>query len=362
METNGKNDKAVFEKIVEGIKEKKYKNIIVLVGAGISVSAGIPDFRTPGTGLYYNLQKYKLPYPEAIFDIEYFRQNPKPFYTLSKELYPGNFLPSKTHYFIKLLNEEGLLLRCYTQNIDTLEDVAGVPQEKLVFAHGSFTSAHCISCRKKYSCEYVRKDIFNDEIPYCEECKGLVKPDIVFFGEPLPRRFYNLIDDDFSACDLLLVMGTALAVQPFGSLPYMVNDDVPRVLINMESVGDFDYDKESNERDVFIKGATDEITQKFADMFGFGDKLREEAKKCGVKKEVLDNDGGEKEGSSTTADEDLKKLLEAKRNGVTEFLAEEEKARLRKDAGEAPEEDEKEEEKEKKEEEEEKKDEDKKDE
>lgn len=344
METSGKNDKAVFEEIVKGIKEKKYKNIIVLVGAGISVSAGIPDFRTPGTGLYYNLQKYNLPYAEAIFDIEYFQQNPKPFYTLSKELYPGNFAPTKTHYFIKLLGEEGLLLRCYTQNIDTLEDVAGIPKEKLVFAHGSFTSAHCVNCHKKHDTEYVRERIFSDEIPYCDECKGLVKPDIVFFGERLPRRFYNLMDEDFPLCDLLIVMGTALSVQPFGSLPYMVEDDVPRVVINLTSVGDFAYDKKDNKRDVFIKDYTDEATQKLADLFGFGEKLRELAKDCKPKKQ-----SGRKEGE-TTADEDLKRLLDAKKNGVTDFLAEEEKARLKKDAGEDQEEEEEEEKGEKEEE------------
>lgn len=333
MKSNGKNDKAVLEEIVKGIKAKKYKNIIVCVGAGISCSAGIPDFRTPGTGLYYNLQKYNLPYPEAIFDIEYFRLNPKPFYTLSKELYPGNFEPTKTHYFIKLLEEEGLLLRCYTQNIDTLEDVAGISKEKVIFAHGSFTSAHCVSCRKKHSCEYVREPIFKDEIPYCDECKGLVKPDIVFFGEPLPRRFYNSIDEDFSYCDLLIVMGTALSVQPFGSLPYMVEDDVPRILINLTSVGNFEYDKESNKRDVFIKAPTDDATQELADLFGFGDKLREMAKKSVVKKKE------EKEEDKTSADDDLKKFLESKKHGVTDFLAEEEKARLKKDAGECDDDD-----------------------
>ena len=91
--------------VVEYIKDGRAKNIIVMAGAGISTSAGIPDFRTPGSGLYDNLKKYNLPNPTAIFDIRYFAKNPKPFFTLAKELYPGSFNPTPSHYFVKLLEE-----------------------------------------------------------------------------------------------------------------------------------------------------------------------------------------------------------------------------------------------------------------
>lgn len=77
--------------VAQALKDGKFKNIIVMTGAGISVASGIPDFRTPGTGLYDNLQKYNLPYPTAVFEIDYFRLNPQPFFTLAKELFPGNF-------------------------------------------------------------------------------------------------------------------------------------------------------------------------------------------------------------------------------------------------------------------------------
>lgn len=79
------------------------------------LAAGIPDFRSPGSGLYDNLQKYNLPYPQAIFEINFFRENPKPFFILAKELYPGIFKPTPGHYFIRLLQDKGLLLRHYTQ-------------------------------------------------------------------------------------------------------------------------------------------------------------------------------------------------------------------------------------------------------
>lgn len=78
--------------------------------------------RTPGTGLYDNLQQYNIPYPEAIFDIDFFHHNPRPFFALAKELYPsGKYRPNYIHYFARLLNDRGMLLRMYTQNIDGLE-------------------------------------------------------------------------------------------------------------------------------------------------------------------------------------------------------------------------------------------------
>ena len=125
--------------VAEYIRREKCENVIVLAGAGISVSAGIPDFRSPGSGLYSKLQQYGLPHPEAIFEMGFFRNNPEPFYTLAQELFPGDrYQPTTAHYFIKLLHEKGILLRCFTQNIDSLETQAGLPREKLVAAHGNF--------------------------------------------------------------------------------------------------------------------------------------------------------------------------------------------------------------------------------
>lgn len=120
------------------------------------LAAGIPDFRSADSGLYNNLQKYNLPYPEAIFELGFFHENPRPFFALAKELYPGVFKPTTSHYFIKLLVEKKLLLRHYTQNIDTLERIAGIPEEYLVEAHGTFYSGHCLECHKEYKLEWMK--------------------------------------------------------------------------------------------------------------------------------------------------------------------------------------------------------------
>ncbi|CAH2299170.1 NAD-dependent deacetylase sirtuin-3, mitochondrial isoform X1 [Pelobates cultripes] len=237
----GGNDNNTFltlEDVAFGIKEGTYRRILVMVGAGISTDSGIPDFRSPTSGLYSKLQQYSLPYPEAIFDLGYFLREPHAFLDLSKDLLPGRHLPNTAHHFLRLLNDKRVLLRLYTQNIDSLERAAGIPLEKLVEAHGSFTSATCTKCLKTYPGRTFQDAVLESRVPLCVLCKGLIKPDIVFFGEHLPQRFLmHLVD--FPQADLLLVIGTSLEVEPFASLVYAVKASTPRVLINREPVGPF---------------------------------------------------------------------------------------------------------------------------
>ncbi|KAH8114488.1 SIR2-domain-containing protein [Phellopilus nigrolimitatus] len=243
--------------ITKFMKSKSCKNVFMMVrnpdrllcntclytlkiqaGAGISTSAGIPDFRSPDTGLYANLARLRLPYPEAVFDISFFRRNPKPFYVLANELAPGKFRPTLTHSFIRLLAEKGLLHTCFTQNIDTLERAAGVPPNKIIEAHGSFADQHCIKCGAQYPHEKIKANIEAQDIPVCErpKCGGYVKPDIVFFGESLPDEFSAGVRHLRNA-DLLIVMGTSLTVHPFASLTELVPNKCPRLLLNLDHVG-----------------------------------------------------------------------------------------------------------------------------
>ncbi|XP_022902594.1 NAD-dependent protein deacetylase sirtuin-2 [Onthophagus taurus] len=272
--------------IVEYIKSDKCKKIITMAGAGISTSAGIPDFRSPVYGLYHNLQKYNLPHPQAIFELDFFHKNPRPFFELAKELYPGTFKPTVCHYFIKMLNNKGILLRHYTQNIDTLERVAGIPDEKLVEAHGTFNQGHCLECNKEYSQEWMKDKIFTIDVPICEDCPGVVKPDIVFFGESLPEKFYRYLQTDFVKADLLIILGSSLAVQPFASLVDRVSKECPRLLINREKAGQrsglmaimgvgggLEFDSSKNTRDVCWLGDCDDGCLLLAEKLGWKEEL-----------------------------------------------------------------------------------------
>jgi len=285
-----------LEDIAAKIKSGKIKRIITMAGAGISTSAGIPDFRSEGTGLYATIaEKYPdLESPEDIFCIEYFRENPKPFYEFAKELLPpsedGGYQPTPCHRFIKKLADKKLLVRHYTQNIDGLERKAGVSAKMLVEAHGTFSSAHCIDtrCRKAHSEEFVRDHVFKDELPMCSRCQtSLVKPDIVFFGESLPERFVNLTSKDFKKCDLLIVMGTSLMVHPFASLIDFVSRSCPRLLINMDNrSGSFSVRPPHNLRNVFWQGKCDDGCRKLEELLGWNDNDDDDAASAAADAEV----------------------------------------------------------------------------
>lgn len=294
---------------------------------------GIPDFRSPSTGLYHNLQKYNLPYPEAIFEIDYFRENPQPFFKLAKELYPGTFKPTASHYFIRMLQEKKLLLRHYSQNIDTLERIAGIDDEKLVECHGTFYTNHCIDCQQEYSMDWMKKEIYEDNVPTCTNCNGLVKPDIVFFGENLPERFYVLPHRDFKQCDLLIIIGTSLTVQPFASLVDFVSDNCVRLLINRDKVGKTTggflrgiflgeglcFDLPGNRRDVAYEGDCDDACLFLADELGFGEELREMVKK---EHEKIDKESGKDRKAATTDDANSAKETDDEEESKEKLLKE----------------------------------------
>uniref|UniRef100_A0A8C5AQA5 NAD-dependent protein deacetylase sirtuin-2 n=1 Tax=Gadus morhua TaxID=8049 RepID=A0A8C5AQA5_GADMO len=260
-------DELNLEGLARYIQSGKCKNIVCMVGAGISTSAGIPDFRSPGTGLYANLQKYNLPYPEAIFQIDYFKKHPEPFFALARELYPGQFKPTVCHYFMKMLKDKGLLRRCYSQNIDTLERVAGLEGDDLIEAHGTFFTSHCVSfsCRKEYNLEWMKEKIFSDDIPKCDKCSSLVKP-----GESFPFSLH-----------VIFVKSISLHLS-------LVSKSCPRLLINMEKAGqadpffgvlDFgggmDFDSEKAYRDVAHISTCDEGCLALADLLGWKGELEE---------------------------------------------------------------------------------------
>lgn len=259
--------------VVRLIKLGRCKNIVVVAGAGISTASGIPDFRTPGTGLYANLEKYNIPFPESIFNIDYFSNDPLPFFSLAKSLYPGSHRPNYIHYFIRMLHHKGLLLRVYTQNIDGLEKSCGIPEDKLVEAHGSFATASCHLCYTPYPADEAKDAIMNDKIPTCSFCAATVKPDVVFFGEDLPQKYF-LNTQDFPKADLLLIMGTSLQIEPFASLVNTVRSTVPRLLLNREVVGPFT--KVPLRRKDFVElGNLEDLVRRFAQMLGWNEGIEE---------------------------------------------------------------------------------------
>ena len=209
------------------------RRIVALTGAGISTAAGIPDFRGPN-GLYVT-KRYD---PWRVFDIEGFNLDPSYFYDFSRDFVSltQGANPTFTHYFLARLEQMGKLHGIATQNIDMFHQQAG--NTNVVEIHGSYSSASCQECDKKYQrLTYSWWDKAMTESPYppiayCRTCGGVLKPDIVFFGEPVLA--YESAEKLIASCDLLLVLGSSLQVTPASRLPYCTKSDT--VVVNRGDV------------------------------------------------------------------------------------------------------------------------------
>ncbi len=225
----------MIEKVINLIK--KSNNIVVFTGAGISTNSGILDFRS-SDGLYNLIeQNYDLPYPEAIFDLDYFLDNPIPFYELTKNMISQYANPTKCHEFIAWLEQKNKISLVVTQNSDMLHHIAG--SAKVMECHGTFRTAHCMECDNEYNFSDYEPMVLDGIIPHCE-CGGLIKPDVVFFGEEIPEAFYEVLNNHPKS-DLILILGTSLNVQPTSKFAIELSEKVPSVLVNLEPT---QYDNE----------------------------------------------------------------------------------------------------------------------
>ncbi|CAM9302161.1 unnamed protein product [Ectocarpus sp. 12 AP-2014] len=242
------------------------KRVVVVTGAGISVSCGIPDFRSEH-GVYDLVSRLDLGLSSAedLFDLEFFVDDPEPFFKFAKVLYPGNYVPSLTHRFIKALENRGKLLRNFTQNIDGLEAQVGL--KKYVACHGSFLTASCLKCKRKRTAEDIREEVMQQRVPRCPSCQGVVKPDITFFGERLPANVKRAVEADHKKADLFLVLGTSLKVQPVSRILQFIPPHVPQVLVNRELIRP--PRRISDGFDLHLLGDCDDVIQHLCDRLGW---------------------------------------------------------------------------------------------
>lgn len=278
----GGNNRERLETLLSGCREQRFgKNVIVMVGAGVSVAAGFPDFRDKESGVYAKIRKqHGITNPESIFTHQGYETNPGPL-----NLWLQEFLdvrekanPTVTHLFLQLLEEKGCLQRCYTQNIDGLELAAGLPRERVVMAHGNMRKPSCVACKTPYPAAEHEKEVRAGGIPTCRKvgCGKPIRPDITFFSEPsnIPPSFQS----DFDKCDLLIVLGTSLNVNPFANLAARVPLLCPRLLINRDKVlidncrhasRQLVFDGPKAFRDVWIGGQSDESVRVLANELGW---------------------------------------------------------------------------------------------
>jgi NAD-dependent deacetylase len=212
----------VDDRTVAGLIQRASR-IAALTGAGISTAAGIPDFRGP-RGLYVTRQ-YD---PEKTFDINYFDRDPTYFFAFARDFVQlvEQVQPTFTHRFLAELEGRGKLEAVITQNIDGLHQKAG--STHVLEVHGSIRNGHCRGCGKAHGYEEIKAKVLSQDIARCHACGGIVKPDIVFFGEAV--QGLNEASRVVGRADLFFVIGSSLAVYPAAWLPEYAGGQV--VVVN----------------------------------------------------------------------------------------------------------------------------------
>lgn len=218
-----RGDNMSLDKLRKVIKESN--NIVFFGGAGVSTESKIPDFRS-ASGLYN--EKTKMNYsPEKILSHSFFMDHTKEFYDFykSKMIYT-DAKPNDAHLALAELEKMGKLKAVITQNIDGLHQSAG--SKEVLELHGSVHRNYCTKCRKFFSLDYVIK---SEEVPRCDDCGNIIKPDVVLYEESLDMGILYKSIDYIQKCQVLIVAGTSLTVYPAaGLISYFNGKDL--ILIN----------------------------------------------------------------------------------------------------------------------------------
>ena len=221
-----------FERFIE--LYEKAGRIVVLTGAGVSTMSGIPDFRS-SDGLYS--KEFGSMLVEDILDIDFFTAHPDVFYSWAKGYWyqMDSFEPCIVHNVLAAMERKGKLSEgIFTQNIDGLHQRAG--SKKVYELHGSVRDGYCMKCHAHYGYRFMADIVNSGAVPVCSQCGGVVKPDIVFYGEPLNSSILMRAENAFRNADLALVLGSSLVVNPAASLPYIsARESRDIVIVNRDS-------------------------------------------------------------------------------------------------------------------------------
>ncbi len=211
-------------------------SVVALTGAGVSVPSGIPDFRTPETGLWANVD------PMEVAHIDVFERDPERFWSYYRPRFHslGDKRPNRAHEALAELERRGLLAGVITQNIDRLHRAAG--SRNVVEVHGSIETSTCRGCGASYGIAEVDALFDGDGVAVCAACEGAVKPDVVLFGEMLPEAAMREAQQLAEEADLMLCVGSSLAVHPVAGLPGLTLEAGGRLAIVTKGPTPYDRD------------------------------------------------------------------------------------------------------------------------
>jgi NAD-dependent deacetylase len=207
------------------------RRAVVLTGAGISTNSGIPDFRSPNSGIW---EKFD---PFEVASLSAFRYNPQQFYGWLRGLVQSMLLaqPNPAHYSLARLEQSGVVRTVITQNIDSLHQRAG--SSNVLEVHGSMSSLTCTRCYHTVAAApYIPAYIERGEIPYCPDCNSILKPDLILMGEQLSSRVWLKAQEACKECDLMIVAGSSLEVLPVAGLPMRAVENGAHLILLNHSV------------------------------------------------------------------------------------------------------------------------------
>ncbi len=214
--------------------------IVVFTGAGISTESGIPDFRSPG-GIWDRYNPAELTYQKFLSS----QASREKYWERQRNLWPiiAAAKPNAGHMAIAELHKMGKLDCVITQDGDGLHQRSGVPPEKVFELHGTWTRALCLSCGRTYPSEKVQVRLeAGEKVPTCEACGGIMKPDVVQFGQALPEVVTREAQTRAGSCDLFLVCGSSLVVYPAAEMPLIAKDAGAKlVIINLMATPHDEY-------------------------------------------------------------------------------------------------------------------------
>ncbi len=206
-------------------------NIVFLGGAGVSTESGIPDFRSE-SGIYTAIEEFGHR-PETLLSRSFFDSRPQAFYSFYRTMLHQDAQPNKAHKALALLESQKKLTAIITQNIDGLHQKAG--SKRVLELHGSVLRYNCMKCRQAYGLDVLVRKIGKEgqaNIPYCDRCGGIIKPDVVLYEEPLDARIMEESIKAVRQAEVLIVGGTSLVVYPAaGLVDYFAGKEL--VLINI---------------------------------------------------------------------------------------------------------------------------------
>jgi len=208
---------------------RQSEKVVVFTGAGVSTESGIPDFRSPG-GVWHKYNPEDFYYQQFISSEE----SREKYWQMSREFYEPlkNAQPNAAHKAVAELEKMGKLDCVITQNVDNLHQRAGNSPEKVIELHGTAISVSCLTCRKKYTRDEIQSWLLQGvRVPRCRECNGILKPDTVSFGQPMPPRETEEAFHRARHCHLLVVIGSSLVVQPAASIPLAAKESGARLVI-----------------------------------------------------------------------------------------------------------------------------------